>query len=569
VWQRFILPDPRGLDPDQYRQCNLSARIIVLLLVTVVLAMAVLPFVTSMDEFGGQHFYPTSAVYLCGLLLSLVFVRRGQVRIACVLVVAAVAGVTVVFTLLIETPNREGLLTFLVVPGMVASIFLSGIRLAVTLASVLLLMVATALLDPTIPVEAVMLGPFLFAVLIFSIFLVIARYRDVMEAARIRERLAIEQRLRHSEKMQAVGTLAGGMAHDFNNILTAIVSYSELIAGEASAERRSRDDAREILKAATRAQDLVRQILAFSELAEVDRAPVEVRKVVDEVLELVRTTTPPAVEFRIDGVLAPGAVLADPGQIRQAITILCANAADATRDEGGVVTIGLSRGPGVEGDADAPDELALTVSDAGEGMAPEVIERIFEPYFTTRAQGRGSGLGLAVAHGIVKGTGGSIEVESEVGVGTVFRVRLPVVEADLAESIVPSRPAEEPHGGLVLLVDDEVQLLRAGTRLLTRLGLDAAAFAEPRKALAEFQRDPGRFALAITDLAMPGMTGVDLAREIRAERPELPVLLWTGFWGDEELEKAEEGLFDEIIHKPFDAATLSSAISAALARGAR
>ncbi|HEX6371386.1 MAG TPA: ATP-binding protein [Longimicrobium sp.] len=349
-----------------------------------------------------------------------------------------------------------------------------------------------------------------------------------------RQRQAMEAQLRHAQKMDALGTLAGGIAHDFNNILTAIGGNAELAALEAPPDGEIAESIQEILKAHGRARDLVRRILLFSRRQEPVREVMALEPVVTEALQLLRATVPRNIEIRT--CLAPHLppVRADATQIHQVIMNLGTNAAYAMRESGGVLSVELDAvtvgadASGFAAEVEPGRYLRLQVADTGCGMSPEVRERLFEPFFTTKGRA-GTGLGLSVVHGIIRDHDGAISVASEPGVGTRFEIHLPA-DTDEAAGDAPA-----PGGGVrgagqhVMYVDDEAPLCHVMTRTLVRLGYRCTAFTDAAAALQEFRTAPRDFAVVVTDLQMPAMSGLDVARAVRAIRPDTPIAVASGY----------------------------------------
>lgn len=364
---------------------------------------------------------------------------------------------------------------------------------------------------------------------------ILSSARDISERQKSeRERERLEAQLRQSQKMEAIGTLAGGIAHDFNNILAAIIGYAELMAGNTTLPGTLQKAVQQLLKAAFRARDLVKQILVFSRMKGVgEKFELDLGGAIEEAVGFLRATLPSTIEIQKDVRAEAGRVLGDPTQIHQVLVNLCTNAAHAM-ENGGTLKIALDRvvleneasvfaasiTPGVY--------LRLTVSDTGYGMDAATLERIFDPYFTTKEIGKGSGLGLSVVQGIVKRHEGAIDVRSTPGEGTVFHVFLP--------AIVPKADSQETEdapftGGTerILLVDDERSVLEVSSEILEMLGYDVVARMSGTEALEAFRADPHGFDLVITDFTMPKMTGVELAGKIMNIRPRIPVILCTGF----------------------------------------
>ncbi|MDY6950288.1 MAG: PAS domain S-box protein [Thermodesulfobacteriota bacterium] len=364
----------------------------------------------------------------------------------------------------------------------------------------------------------------------------------------------LEDQLRQAQKMEAIGTLAGGIAHDFNNVLAAIIGYTEMSLEDVPKGSVLQISLEEVLKAGTRAKDLVRQILTFSRQTERESRPLQLKPVLKEALKLLRASLPTTIDIRYD-IQSESAVMGDPTQMHQVLMNLCANAGYAMEAGGGILTVRLAE---VELDADfaaghpeiSPGpHLCLSVSDTGHGMDPSTVKRIFEPYFTTKEKGKGTGLGLAVVHGIVQGHGGTITVESEPGQGTTFHVYLPVIQrADEGE--MEGEEALPMGRERILYVEDEEPLLNLGRQLLERLGYTVVTSARGSEALEAFRAEPDRFDLMITDMTMPGMTGDRLASEIMKIRPDIPIILFTGFSPTMTEEKAKALGIRAFVMKP-------------------
>jgi PAS domain S-box-containing protein len=358
--------------------------------------------------------------------------------------------------------------------------------------------------------------------------------RDITDRKKDEQaRKKLEDQLQQAQKMEAIGTLAGGIAHDFNNILGAAMGYAELALNEVEDKSLPDQYLREVLHAGRRAKDLVKQILTFSRQTDQERTPVLVRLIVKEVVKLLRASLPSTIELH-QNTQSDALVMGDPTQIHQVLMNLCTNAGYAMRDQGGRLTVNL--GP-VELDPEftaghpnlkSGPYLKLTVSDTGPGIAESELDRIFEPFFTTKEKGEGTGMGLAVVHGIVTSHGGDIFVRSEPGQGTTFTVLFPAVERRIEPD---TRLETPPPSGTesILFVDDELALVNAGKHMLESLGYDVITRTNSLEALELFEHQPDRFDLVITDMTMPGLTGDQLAQKLMEIRSDLPVILCTGF----------------------------------------
>ena len=344
----------------------------------------------------------------------------------------------------------------------------------------------------------------------------------------------LEHRLQQAQKMEAIGTLAGGIAHDFNNLLGVILGYADLARDDAPPETDLDKDLEEIYVAANRAKDLVKQILAFSRQTEVEHLHMKLQPLIKESLGMLRSTIPSTISITENIDSQCGAVLADPSQVHQILMNLCTNAYHAMETTGGTLSVALNTVCIEPNDKNmllhllAGEYVKLTVADTGVGIGPDVIPKIFDPYFTTKEVGKGTGMGLAIIHGVMKECGGAITVDSKLGQGAVFHVYFPVVK----EETVPVTQEQEdiPRGTeRVLLVDDEPILADMGKDMLERLGYHVTVQYNSSQALEIFQNDPKQFDLVITDQTMPGMTGVDLARRMLAIQATIPIILCTGY----------------------------------------
>ena len=383
----------------------------------------------------------------------------------------------------------------------------------------------------------------------------------------ITHEVKLEGELRQAQKMEAIGTLAGGIAHDFNNILAAIIGYTEMAHSKIPLESPVRRNLEQVLKASHRAADLVKQILAFSRQREQERRPLQIGPIVKEALKLLRSSLPTTIEIRhnLEGDREQGTVLADPTQIHQVLMNLCTNAAHAMRATGGIlnVTVAETSIPATLAsrpwDVQPGSYVKLTVSDTGYGMEATVRERIFEPYFTTKDVGEGTGLGLAVVQGIVKSYGGAITVQSEPGRGASFEVLLPRIEQVITHSTEAAEPLL-PGVERILFVDDEEDMLDLGKEMLEPLGYTVSVKTNGFDALETFHTQPDAFDLVITDMTMPGLTGSELARELMNIRPDIPVILCTGFSELINEKQAEEAGIRAFVMKPYVIADMTRII---------
>lgn len=348
------------------------------------------------------------------------------------------------------------------------------------------------------------------------------------------ENFVLESRLQQSQKMESVGTLAGGIAHDFNNLLAVILGFTELAREEIPQGSSLESDLNEVLSAGHKAKELVQQILAFSRQTDTERRAMLPGVTIEETIKILRSTLPSTIDITQNIAPETGYVLASPTELNQVIMNLGTNAFHAMEKTGGTLDFSLQN---IDLDAEAvrhePDIspgsfVEITVRDTGVGIDPEVCDRIFEPYFTTKQVGRGTGLGLSIIHGIIKRYGGFISLQSTLNEGTAFSIFLPVVKCDIGDDMVTMD--DTPTGTEnILFVDDEVALCRMGKSMLERLGYNVLTMNSSQEALQLIQDDPDRFDLVITDQTMPVMTGVDFAEQLLAIRPNLPVILCTGY----------------------------------------
>ncbi len=377
----------------------------------------------------------------------------------------------------------------------------------------------------------------------------------------------LENQLRQSQKMEAIGTLAGGIAHDFNNILFPIIGYAEMSMDDVPRDSLVHSNLEEIFIAAKRAKELVEQILIFSRQSEFEIRPLLVQPVVKEVLKLMRASLPSTIRIvpQIDGNCRP--VMADPTQIHQIMMNLCSNAAHAMRDRGGVLMVKLYESDDCCRCASAIQSglprgcVVLEIRDEGHGIGDDIMDKIFDPYFTTKGPQEGSGMGLAVVHGIVRSYGGHLEVDSKVGQGTCIRVFIPALDRSMVD-FKPDLQRQDLERGdeRILLVDDEEFVVQMSQQMLSRLGYDVTAASGSLEALEIFSRRPAEFDLVLTDHTMPHMTGMEMAEKMLAIRKDIPIILCTGFSEGLSEERVRERGIREFVMKPLATREISAAI---------
>ncbi|TAH11359.1 MAG: response regulator [Curvibacter sp.] len=372
------------------------------------------------------------------------------------------------------------------------------------------------------------------------------------------QRTALETQLRESQKMQAMGTMAGGIAHDFNNILSAILGNVELAKQDTASDAPARISLQEIDKAGRRARDLVRQILTFSRNEPPKRSPIQLAELIHETVQLVRVALPPAVDLQVNTPGPIASVLADATQVEQALLNLCTNGILAIGQNRGTVSIELGQTDVTLPFSDhlgvpAGPYVTVRVQDTGGGMSEATMQRIFEPFFTTRQVGQGTGLGLSVVHGIMQTHQGGIDVQSTVGVGSVFTLYFPATQQ--IPQVAPeaeAAPEVQGSGRHVMYVDDDQALVFLVTRVLTRKGFTVTAFTDPHAALAALKTQASMYDLLVTDYNMPGFSGVELLREAKALRGDLPVALASGYVTPEIEQAALQEGANALIYKPND-----------------
>ncbi|MEJ2655714.1 MAG: response regulator, partial [Desulfobacterales bacterium] len=373
----------------------------------------------------------------------------------------------------------------------------------------------------------------------------------------------LEAQLLQAQKMESIGTLTGGIAHDFNNLLNIILGNTEMAMEDCPASHPAKHNLSEIRIASLRARDVVKQLLSFSRKIDPKQEPVKLAELVKDTLKFLRATIPTNIEIRKnipDDV--DDAILADSTKINQVMINLFTNAAHAMEDTGGVIITGIEniyldqiQAHGYP-DLSPGNYVKLTVSDTGPGIGADIKDRIFDPYFTTKEVGKGTGIGLSVVHGIVKSYNGAITVNSEAGTGSTFSILFPVTK----EKAVAETETEEelPTGNeRILMVDDEASIVEIGRQRLERLGYHVTAMTDSLKALELFRSAPDQFDLVITDMTMPHITGDHLVKEILKIRPDMPTILCTGFSERIDEEKAKKIGVRQYIEKPFDKYNLS------------
>ncbi|MBI9074965.1 MAG: PAS domain S-box protein [Desulfatibacillum sp.] len=386
----------------------------------------------------------------------------------------------------------------------------------------------------------------------------------------ITEQLRMEECLRQSQKMEAIGTLAGGIAHDFNNILYPIMGYAELALEDIHPHNPAAEYVREIVHATERAKSLVAQILSFSKPSEEKQRPIKLPAIVDEALHLIRATLPSTIEIQEDIQAGTGLIIGNATQVHQVLMNLCTNSYHAMKDSGGVLRVSLEKKILDSDDLPPSSRMApgqylqLQITDTGTGMEPHVASRIFEPYFTTKPQGEGSGMGLAMVHSIMGKHGGDILVDTNFGQGTTFTLYFPLLEmkgsfSKRIEAVQNIRGNER-----ILLVDDEVSIIKMLGMALERLGYQVHAFDNSLDALEAFRKHPDNYDLAVVDMTMPFMTGDVLAHHMKQIRPDVKFVLCTGYSRKlSDAQASELGAF-KLLKKPLSTKTLASTIRQAL-----
>ncbi|MER9879753.1 two-component system VirA-like sensor kinase [Mesorhizobium sp. M0118] len=387
-----------------------------------------------------------------------------------------------------------------------------------------------------------------------------------------REREALQARLNQSQRLEAIGTLAGGIAHEFNNILGAVLGYSEMALAVLLKESRARRYVQQIMQAGRRAQDVTEQILAFGRRHERQHHALRAEAVVAEAVDLLRASFPATLSVQTHLAAADAAMMGDPTELQQVVMNLGTNAAQAMNNRG-ALEIGLDTTEFVEarmlshGNLPAGRYLRLAVRDTGSGMDQATLERIFEPFFTTKPAGQGTGLGLSTVHGIVMTHRGAVDVKSKPGEGTTFEIYFPQIEAAAAtqdedESDAAEVPVQHGNGETILVVDDDTPLMQLAEEMLAALGYEPVGFDRSPTALSAFRADPERFDLVLTDEVMPDMTGIEFSGQLHKIRPDLPIVLMTGYGRPLRSRQLTAAGITEVIKKPL----LSAAVAQCLAR---
>lgn len=379
----------------------------------------------------------------------------------------------------------------------------------------------------------------------------------------IKERKEIEKKLLHAHKMEAIGTLAGGIAHDFNNILSSVIGFTELSLDDVEKGSPLEDNLQEVYVAGTRAKELVKQILSFARQADEESRPIRLDGVAKEVLKLLRSSIPSTIDIH-SNIESRSSIIGDPVNVHQILMNLCTNASHAM-ENGGILSVSLEdirieRSDLVPNKNISPGPyIKLTVADTGTGISKDIIESIFEPYFTTKPVGQGTGMGLAMVHGIVKKYKGEISVSSEIGKGSKFTVFFPITEQ---EDAIPAYKSESLPTGIerILFVDDEIAIALMGEQMLKRLGYQVTTRTSSIEALELFDNRKNDFDLVITDMTMPNMTGNQLAVELVRIRSDIPVILCTGYSNKISDEAATEIGIKAFAYKPIVKADLAKTV---------
>lgn len=431
--------------------------------------------------------------------------------------------------------------------------------------------------DESIAAESIKIGAYDYVTkssierIVYSIQSNLLHYNDKLEILKSeREKKKLRGQLIQAQKMEAISTLAAGIAHDFNNILGVIIGYTEMAQLQPFPESNQVPEfLDEIQKSGFRAKDLVKQILTFSRVTSTDKYSIKIGLIFKETMKLLRSSLPSTIKIVQKITTDSDLVYADPTQFNQALMDLCTNSAHAMRENGGTLTVSLAdetlnaeRASELKG-IEPGEYLKISIGDTGHGISPDILDRIYEPYFTTKKKGEGTGMGLAMVHGIVKSHNGAIVVESVEGVGTTFTILLPKYE-EPAETVTQDESPFAMGSGRILFVDDEESIIKMYDRMLSKLGYDIVTTADSVEALEMFRNQSDSFDLVITDQTMPNLTGVDLAVKLFEIRPDIPILLCTGYSEIMSAEKAKSLGFRDLLLKPVTMHDLLSIIRSIL-----
>jgi len=396
----------------------------------------------------------------------------------------------------------------------------------------------------------------------------IQEYSKRIEIESNQKNKLLEKKLHQAQKMEALGTLAGGIAHDFNNILTSILGYAEIAQEQVLSDESMYNNFNQIIHAGNRAKKLVKQILAFSHRYQEEKIPLQLHLIVKEAINFLRSTIPSTIKIVqfIDDT-EPGAILADPTQIHQIIMNLCTNAYQAMKDNGGVLTITLrnihvNKEIVCETGSIIPfgEYIKIEVQDTGVGMDKLIMEKIFNPYFTTKKMSEGTGLGLSVVLGIVNNYNGHINVDSKPGKGTTFRVYLPKLELKQVKKKNVAKKTTRGGSERILIVDDEESIIKLLEKILISLGYKVDAFTNGKSLLKAFMHTPEKFDLLITDMTMPDLNGADLSQQILEIRPDFPIIILSGYSASIDQDKAKAIGINKFLMKPVSKKDIANAV---------
>ena len=401
---------------------------------------------------------------------------------------------------------------------------------------------------------------------------VIGAFQDVSDRVQAdEERKKLQQHLAQARKMEAIGVLAGGIAHDFNNILSGVMGFTDLAMHEAKDNKTLKKYLTQVSSSSLRARDLVKHILTFSRKSDVEKQPIDINPIIKESLKFIRASLPASIDVQQDLRLERGRIFGDATQVYQILMGLFTNAGYAMKDTGGILEIILDRvridetQTGYWEKIPAGEYIEMVVSDTGCGIHKKYIDRIFEPFFTTKERGEGTGMGLATVYGIIKEMGGAISVYSEVAVGTTFRVLLPEHGQDAIPEEQVSAVLKEGRGN-VLIVDDEKAIADATCELLTLLGYSVTTLTDSIDAIENVKSNPTHYDLVFTDMTMPNLDGFELAKQIKAVNPDVPIVLATGFSHGVTKEKCRAAGISDMVMKPMTASELSLTIEKAMTK---